>query len=192
MPGLFDTLLQKIAGTPDSSLTDQSEGIINSLMEKVMRGEEGPITGRLAEGRPSIERGMAAMDKAFPDVSKRVKVVPNPELDWTPTGAQVPFPSHTEIQINEPMAQLSSMPTIEKILSHEMQHIRDNRDGKIDLSEFSLPYANQPHEIRAKKAANQYMAEREYGLDDEVDPFVSRSIIEWLTKSPTMNRAREK
>jgi len=192
MAGLFETLLQKATGTSDSSLQDQSEGIINSLMEKVMRGEEGPITGRLAEGKPSIERGMHAMDKAFPDISKRVKAIVNPSLDWSPTGAQVPFPSTTEIQVNEPMTQISGMPTIEKILSHEMQHIRDNRDKKIDISEFSLPYEWQPHEIRAREAATNYMKAREYGPDDEVDPFVSRSILEWLTTSPAMSRARER
>ncbi len=190
MPGLFDTLLQKITGTSDSELADQSEGMINHFVEKVMRGEAGPITGRLAEGRPSIERGMHAMDKAFPDVSKRVKAVVNPDLDWSPTGAQVPFPSHTEIQVNEPMTQLSGMPTIEKILSHEMQHIRDNRDGKIPYSEFELPYEWRPHENRAREAATEYMKAREYGPDDEVDPFVSKSLIEWLATSPSMNQAR--
>lgn len=192
MAGLFETLLQKVTGTQDAGLQEQSDSIINSLMEKVYKGEAGPITGRLAEGKPSIERGMHAMDKAYPDVSKRVKAVVNPDLDWSPTGAQVPYPSSTLIEVNEPMTQISGMPTIEKIFAHEMQHIRDNRDGKTPYSEFEIPYEWRPHENRARDAATEYMKNREYGPDDEVDPFVSKSIIEWLATSPSMNKARER
>lgn len=151
------------------------------------------------EGSPVALRALAALSKQYPadTVGTRVKDMPldskyafSSRLASTPsqavnTALELPGSDPNTITLNPALSMSWPQPMVEQTMAHELEHIRQNRanlDPLKALSEYTMPYEEQPSEQSAFKAGDAYAKLHPYipSLQDEVNTAFSSPLMQQL------------
>lgn len=151
------------------------------------------LYGRPGILTPTVQGALNNVENQYPDV----KGMDVSEMPWENPLAGTNYAGTTgvegenfnKIQINPGIGIAWPQRSVEEVIAHEAQHVRQNNaDPTRYLKELSLPYDEKPMEQEGFDAMQRYINERYDGKRDLSQAAALGALIQYLPQSPYASR----